>query len=43
MSSYIENAFDLIGGVVMAIYDLFKENGIFQIAKGLKALAGMWK
>lgn len=40
MSSYIENAFDIIATLFDDIFDYF---GVFEIAKGLKALAGMWK
>ncbi|CAB0521119.1 hypothetical protein FRC0505_01983 [Corynebacterium diphtheriae] len=43
MSSYIENAFDIIATLFDEIYDIFDYFGVFEIAKGLKALAGMWK
>ncbi|CAB0566891.1 hypothetical protein CIP107512_01899 [Corynebacterium diphtheriae] len=43
MSSYIENAFEIVRNLFDTIYDLFESYGVFEIAKGLKALAGMWK
>lgn len=43
MSSYFEIAFSVIQAFFNTMYGVFKDNGILELAKGLKTLAGMWK
>ncbi|CAB0567245.1 hypothetical protein FRC0457_01964 [Corynebacterium diphtheriae] len=43
MSSSFEIAFNFIQVFFNAFYNVFKDNGILDLAKGLKTLAGMWK
>ncbi|AEX42675.1 hypothetical protein [Corynebacterium diphtheriae] len=43
MSSSFDILFTVIQAFFGSIYDVFKDNGILELAKGLKTLAGMWK
>ncbi|AEX68169.1 hypothetical protein [Corynebacterium diphtheriae] len=43
MSSSFEIAFTVIQAFFKSIYAVFNENGILELAKGLKTLAGIWK
>ncbi|CAB0658333.1 hypothetical protein CIP107565_01732 [Corynebacterium diphtheriae] len=41
--SYVGFAFDIIGGIVKGIAGVLTDNGIIELAKGIKTLTGMWK